>query len=270
MNIPAPILLAGIGDLLVAILPLLYAAFWIFSQFAEAKRKADAETKRRPRPQQQQAAQRAAPAPPRDMARQEAGVAEARPAGDNVRAEVEEFLRRVRQQGQGQERPAQPASAEPRRPRIEVLVDESEEGFPSRQQRPAAPPPIAQRSTATQTQVPTPSSVPSKPMEPFVEASPVAVPLERRHLTEGALTEHARHLGEQIGQSDERLETHLHQKFDHALGKLAAREATPAEQVASALATTPASEIAALLATPQGMQQAVVLSEILQRPTDRW
>ena len=265
MNFQIPILLAGIGDLLIAILPLLYAAFWIFSQFAEAKRKADVEPKRRPRPQAQQAQRPGQEAQAAGMAREEA--AGAKPAGDNVRAEVEEFLRRVRQQGQAEERPAQPAKGQ-RRPRIEVLVDEAAEEAATSARRPVAPTPSARKPLVPQRRPSAPAS--TEAPEELVEVTAVAVPLRRRHLAEGALTEHARQLGEEIGQTDERLEAHLHQKFDHSLGKLSAREATPAEQVAVALATTPASEVAALLATPQGMQQAVVLSEILQRPTDRW
>jgi hypothetical protein len=245
----------------------LYAAFWIFSQFAEAKRKSDAEPKRRPRPQRQPE-QHPGQAQVAGMDRQEAAVAEAKPAGDNVRAEVEEFLRRVRQQGQGEERAPQPKKAEPRRPRIEVLVEDAVEESTQRSRRPIAPTPSSQPA-------PPPQRRPQSPTRPqvvdeIIEIAPVAVPLQRRHLAEGVLFEHARHLGEQIGQTDERLEAHLHQKFDHTLGNLVARDITPAEQVAAALATTPATEIAALLATPQGMQQAVILSEILQRPADRW
>ncbi len=35
-------------------------------------------------------------------------------------------------------------------------------------------------------------------------------------------------------------------------------------------AETPAGQIAAMLADPAGVRQAIVLSEILNRPSDRW
>lgn len=262
-----PILLADWDDALKGAGALLVVAYWIFSALSDAKKQAPAQPKARPRPQPGQPPAQAAPGPV-NMAGQGGAPGPAlKPVEDNVRAEVEEFLRRVRQQGEGEHRPAK-AAAERRRPRIEVLVDDTGQEVAPPPSRPVvaperqARPPLRRTETAPAAQRPEiPPSV-SPPAEP--------VPLEKRHLAESAVAEHARHLGEQIGQADNRMEAHLHRKFDHNLGKLAAREATPAEQVVVALATTPAEDIAALLATPQGMQQAVVLSEIMRRPTDRW
>jgi hypothetical protein len=244
---------------------LLVLAYWIFSALSDAKNKAPAQPKARPQPVPPPGPANARPVDA--AARGGAPGPVAKPVEDNVRAEVEEFLRRVRQQGEPDRRPSKPAP-ERRRPRIEVLVDEKSPelatppggtvGTTDRQ----APPPLRRLETAPAAE--RREAVPSG--SPLVES----VPLEKRHLTGSGVAEHARHLGEQIGQLDNRMEAHLHQKFDHNLGTLATRESTPGQQVVAVLATSPAEEIAALLATPQGMQQAIVLGEIMRRPTDRW
>lgn len=267
MNQFLPILLAADwGDALKAIAPLLVLAYWIFSALSEAKKQVPAEPKARPRPQPVVPAEKVAPIPADAAARGGVAGPVAKPVEDNVRAEVEEFLRRVRGQGDGERRPAK--VAEGRRPRIEVLVDETDEPAVPAQRRPLVskerqtPPPLRRTPTvpAGELRDRAPISLPN--VEP--------VPLQQRHLAESGVAEHARHMGEQFGQADDRMQAHLHRKFDHNLGALSAREATPAEQGVVAPAATPAENIAALLATPLGMQQAIILSEIMHRPTHRW
>ena len=264
MNQPLPLLLAANwDDLLKGAGALLVVAYWIFSALSDAKKQAPAQPKARPQP---------VPPPPPGApgpvnAAAQGGPAVAKPVEDNVRAEVEEFLRRVRQQGEGEHRPAK-AAAERRRPRIEVLVDETGDEVATPPKRPVIAPERQARVPLHRTEAaPTGER---REAAPTTSPSVEPVPLERRHLAQSVVAEHAQHLGEQIGQADDRMEAHLHRKFDHNLGKLSAREATPAEQVVVALAATPAEGIAALLATPQGMQQAIILSEIMRRPTDRW
>jgi hypothetical protein len=79
------------------------------------------------------------------------------------------------------------------------------------------------------------------------------------------LGEHAARLGASVEQADEKLESHLHDKFDHDVGGLAARTAE-----AQAAAGISSSEIAKMLRNPVSIRQAVILSEILARPADRW
>jgi hypothetical protein len=266
MNQLLPVLLADWEDALKGAGALLVLAYWIFSALSDAKKQAPAQPKARPQPPQPPGPANAGPADVPGRGAPQGPVA--KPVQDNVRAEVEEFLRRVRQQGDPDRRPPKPAP-DRRRPRIEVLVDD-ETGSD------AAVPPgrtVAPSDRSTTPPLSRKESIPSgarREAAPDVLPPVESVPLEKRHLAGSGVAEHARHLGEQIGQLDNRMEAHLHQKFDHALGKLASRDATPAQQVVATLATTPAEDIAALLATPQGMQQAIVLGEIMRRPTDRW
>jgi hypothetical protein len=265
MNHLLPILLAADWeDALKGVGALLVVAYWIFSALSDAKKPAPAQPKARPQPVRPPGQGNLAPA--EAAGRDAAAGPVAKPVEDNVRAEVEEFLRRVRQQGDAEQRPAKPP-VERRRPRIEVLVDESGQETPSSSTRPA----LTKERPAPPLRRPEPTPIPER-RDGIPTTPPTVEPvrLEKRHLAESTVAEHARHLGEQVVQADNRIEAHLHQKFDHALGTLAAREANAGTQVAAALVATPAEDLAALLATPQGMQQAIVLGEILRRPTDRW
>ncbi len=235
-----------------ALAPLLLIIFWVVRQVFEASKG------EKPAPE---------PGAKKPPARPINPAAAERPQKD-LRGEVDEFLRRTTdkepvgrepvgrepagrlQGGQAQGgRPMQPQAARPpRRPRIELLAEEPQEAPRRRrlsedQQRPASSP--------------TPAVFEHK-IDPDR-----AVGDRLKHLAESQLAEKAAHLGDEIAQSDDRLEAHLHEKFDHRLGKLQARpEAAPA-----VVATpTPAEALFAMLSTPGGMQQAVVLNEILRRP----
>ncbi len=71
--------------------------------------------------------------------------------------------------------------------------------------------------------------------------------------------------GKPVDQADERAEKRLHDTFDHEVGSLSHEDVVTVEE------TTPAEEIAEMLKTPKGMRDAIILSEILNRPdTDRW
>jgi len=77
-------------------------------------------------------------------------------------------------------------------------------------------------------------------------------------------------------QARRKAEQRAHQVFDHAVGHLGASSPTPAEAGASAAARGDqlgpglAAGLPALLASPVGLRQAIVLTEILQRPEHRW
>ena len=78
--------------------------------------------------------------------------------------------------------------------------------------------------------------------------------------------------------ADDDMEARLQSKFDHQLGRLAsdakaAADAPAGQQSEPAAASGPAASPANLaqwLRAPGTLRQAVVLSEILQRPEDRW
>ena len=97
----------------------------------------------------------------------------------------------------------------------------------------------------------------------------------RKHLIQGGLQQRDSHLGELIGQSDERIESHLKDVFDHGVGQLD-RQPTGgriAEGTDAAAwdertgAVSPlATQLHQMLANPEGLRSAIVLAEILRRP----
>ena len=76
-----------------------------------------------------------------------------------------------------------------------------------------------------------------------------------------------RHLkGSSVDMADERIQSRLHDTFDHEVGTLDHQEAAAVEMTHS-----PAEEISEMLRTPQGMRNAIILGEILTRPDfDNW
>lgn len=104
----------------------------------------------------------------------------------------------------------------------------------------------------------------------------------RDHIQSAPISEHAKQLGRDVGQSDEKLEDHIHDVFDHQLGKLNKQETeepptqgTDSEVWESSVERRERSDavqrgrvedIAKMIRDPVSMQQAVILSEILRRP----
>jgi hypothetical protein len=97
----------------------------------------------------------------------------------------------------------------------------------------------------------------------------------RQHLDTREFSSRASHLST-VEAADEAIESHLHQVFAHQLGSLSSRTAgssTAADSPAAANttpATSAAESLLAMLSNPQNVRSAVVLSEILERPIDRW
>lgn len=165
--------------------------------------------------------------------------------------EIDEFIRRAaerrRQQGQGQRRAARPQQGQ---------------GKPS--QRPRVP-----RSDVVDAEVVSAEVVEDVAMQ-------VEKPLDSR-----GFDQRAAHLGEETAQADDRLEARLHQTFDHQLGRLQQTSsvgpqatARTATDVAASVTTAAANEMLTFLVgalrSPQQVRQAIILSDILQRPEHRW
>jgi len=62
----------------------------------------------------------------------------------------------------------------------------------------------------------------------------------------------------------------LKSKFDHAVGTLAGTGSAAAGEAIAVGPDTPAAQLAAMLRDPQGIRQAVLVNEILRRPSERW
>jgi hypothetical protein len=261
-NLPLLLAAPGVNEIFSVLVAIVFFVVWLVKQINEAKQ------------QQKQKEQRTADEEspqPAGAARENAAPA---PAPDPLRAQVDEFLRRAGKQPAGQGAPPSPPPRKPPgREEIVVLLDESVAAPPrrpgiERKKLPSAKPEArGQRPPA-----PPRETQPAAPKRRAEKPRPKSV---SEHVAErvGASTQQFRqevaNLGERVKQADEQFDRQLAQKFDHELGSLGGR-ASSSEQPAQPAAPTPAFEIAALLASPAGVRSAIVLNEILQRPTDRW
>jgi hypothetical protein len=77
------------------------------------------------------------------------------------------------------------------------------------------------------------------------------------------------------------IETHLHETFDHELGRIGGlpgdtsreqdiAEAGSPEDVITPWPSTAAAGLAAMLSSGEGVRQAILVHEILDRPEHRW
>jgi hypothetical protein len=109
------------------------------------------------------------------------------------------------------------------------------------------------------------------------ELSSVSASVEK-HLANRGFTQRAEHLADDIVRADQQMEQHLQKSFDRQVGTLgdsapksSGTPATDAEPVADrAEPSAAAAALARSLADPKNLRQAVILSEILQRPEHRW
>lgn len=175
-----------------------------------------------------------------------------RPAG--VEHEIEQFLKRVVQQRGGQQAPDVEV-AKPRPPKL----------------------PGQRKSLSQQTAMPK-----RTPPVPARRATPARPPIESpevqtRHLNSPGergtgLRQH--HLSSSVEQRDERMEEHLEGVFDHDLGRLShesqKKPVLSAEPQGISQVGLGAASFAAMLKNSRSLKQAIVLSEILSRPEDRW
>ena len=90
-----------------------------------------------------------------------------------------------------------------------------------------------------------------------------------QHLDRSGFDQRAAQLGS-VEQEERTFQDQVDQTFDHQVGHLAMRGEEPAPGAQAPAAPVAAQTIAALLADPQNFRGAIVLNEILQRPTDRW
>lgn len=255
---------AGFEEVISVLGGLIVLVIWLINQVNEAKKKQAA---------QQQPQQMALPPQPAGPAAAAAGGAP--PAADPLRAQVDDFLRRAGKQ------PAQlapPPRKSARREEVVVLLDESV-AAPQRQS--LSEQLRAKQEAAAARRTPGPATPPRPPREQKPRSTQRAARGPRPQSVAEHVAEHVgvatqsigkevASLGERVRKADEQFDVQLHQKFDHELGSLAGRRTETAADQPTAERVTPADQIAALLASPEGVRQAIVLNEILRRPTDRW
>ena len=88
------------------------------------------------------------------------------------------------------------------------------------------------------------------------------------HLDTTEYADRASHLGEEVGEADERLEEHLHEAFDHKLGTLKHEDLDPSSDKKSSESSPQG--LQQLLRTKSALRNAIILREIIDRPDHRW
>ncbi len=171
--------------------------------------------------------------------------------------EVEEFLRRVAQRRQQMAQQAQPAA---------TPAMEPQRGMPA---RPPFPP----------AQV-----VEAEILDDDDEGVSTADVVRHvsQHLDSRQFDERARHLGEATRLSEQRLERQVEQRFQGDVSKLASRKTADSASAIRPQSSTDAgspdaagdsnavTQLVAMLRDRTSLRNAILLSEILNRPEDRW
>jgi len=174
-----------------------------------------------------------------------------------MRDEVEEFLRRAaarRAQAEAKRREQQQQASQP------------------------GPPPV-QRQPLVQRPASIAQSLPQvEPLVEIIEAEEADTSSRfsssvARHLS--GTTEIARHassLGAEVDQADDKLQARLSKTFDHQIGQLKdTTTAAPVKQAMQSSETLLASmNLTRLLSNAQSIRNAIILSEVLNRPEHRW
>jgi hypothetical protein len=260
-----PLILADIVELLGSLVGLVVLVMWVIRQIVEANKQAGPP---KGRPQ-------VAPPPPPAQPQVPRAAPAAGQQADPLRNQVEEFLRRAGRVPPGDrealaQRRVRPAAGN----EVEVLIDE-EQAAPL-ERRPLAEPfrpvdqptaPATRQPAAAQRKVRTPRQPVAPRRETVAEHVAESVTAHSR-----ALGEQTSRLGQRIIEDDQQFDAQLKAKFDHTVGTLTGSNVAAAERAAKVAAdeSRAAAQIAGMLASPDGMRQAIVINEILRRPSERW
>jgi hypothetical protein len=141
----------------------------------------------------------------------------------------------------------------------------------------------------TRTAPPAPPPMPPIPKSlvqdaEIVEAEPVSgddvAELVAKHLDSRSFLDRASRLGSSVKSTDEVIESHLHETFEHRLGQLGATTARAQEStlddderaaaIAAAKGKVAPTSLAAQLRSKNSLRNAIILSEILNPPNSRW
>lgn len=180
--------------------------------------------------------------------------------------DIEEFLRRAAALRAQQAQKAQPGApkAQPARPA---------------QQRPAAPTP-PRTSPLRPVMTPSAEVMEAEVIEDDAVSGDDVARLVEQHLDNRGFVERASHLAESVRGSDDVIEAHLHETFEHRLGQLGestsrAEDSTLDDEDSAAKVTVTAASlsgeaVAKLLRSPRELRTAILLREILDRPQHLW
>jgi len=227
------VLLADLGEFLSAVIPLLIAGGAVAIRFLMERAKAQGPPKGPPLP----------PVKPQ------------RGGADRVRDEIEDFLRRVKQEKEGN----RPVQASP----IEA--------------RPMQAPPKKKKQRTSKPPTPPPRRAEEVPVEAVVVSTRREGVAEHvsRHLSDAEFRRRANQPGS-VDQADEAMAEHVASTLDHRLGSLEGRAGTSSfapsvrDRSGGQLGSQAPLDVVALLSSNDGLRAAMLLQEILPRPEHRW
>jgi hypothetical protein len=258
MTLPTIQPLFAAFDLIHILYGLGVLVFLIIRQIAEASRKPGVPRVQGPAVQKPQVP--GGPAP-----------AEAGQQADQLRVQVEEFLRRAGKAAQ----PNQPKQQTRQKKAAPVEVQLTPRTKPDEQRTIGTPlrqatwrnAPAQESTAAAADRTRAARSAAAKPRRRQSVAEHVAEQVSSHAQT---LSDKASQLGQRIAAEDQLFDVQLKSKFDHTLGTLAGTGSAAASEAITVAPETPAAQLAAMLRDPQGIRQAVLVNEILRRPSDRW
>lgn len=243
----APLLAAN--DWLGIIVPIVFFIIYALNQLLANK-----NSKQGQRPPQRREPQAERPMRPNPNAPPVANPGAQRAQGGKptpLDAEIEQFLRRADQRKGNRPQQKRPAQ---------------------QQQPPKPPPKSAPRPLPSEANISGPIAAETLDDRGL---STIAASVEQ-HIGSRGFAQRAEHLADDIVRADQQMEEHLQKSFNRKVGTLdstQARSTTPVTDTAAKPDVGPQSQaavLAELLASAQGVRQAVILSEILERPEHRW
>ncbi|MCC6123610.1 MAG: hypothetical protein IT426_01475 [Pirellulales bacterium] len=187
-------------------------------------------------------------------------------------------MKAPRQQGPARPaKPARPAGQGSVQSEIEAFLRRANQKKETAANRPPRPQPVRAKAAEkpVRAEVVRAEVVRERPVGGEVEKH------VKKYLDEEEFVRRSKKLGEEVAETDDKIELHLKSVFDHSLSKIAATPGVTASAPSSKLAgsapeittATPsvaAYDVANLLGNPLSVRQAIILSEILNRPLDRW
>lgn len=172
---------------------------------------------------------------------------------DPVVRELDEFLRRAAAGGKAQPKPARPRQqAAPVRPQPQAARPVA----PRAPAAPKAPPVLVAQPVLAQA---------AEELEE-IRLEPAVTDRLSQAADQRLSSQKEQSLGAGVAQAQRQMSQKLSEDFSHKVGRLAGAK----QDAATELPATAAAGLAAMLASPVDVRQAILLSEILQRPEHRW
>ena len=116
---------------------------------------------------------------------------------------------------------------------------------------------------------------PAGPGEEVIEADVVEAKVIEEPSIGSLSSRHLRdsHLAEKVSLADDKMDEHIHQVFDHQVGGLASSSQSdrmPDETADDKVPENYVDALVGMLSSSTGLQQAILVREIFDRPTHRW